>query len=175
MSENWRSVAGLEGLYEVSDLGSVRSLDRIVRYPDGRRSYLKPGRILRTSFNKDDGYFHVALYRDGKCCYRGLVHVLVLETFVGPRPPGLEARHLNGHGADNRLTNLAWGTSSENTHDLVRHGRHNNARKTHCKHGHEFTAANTYQHSRGGRQCRECHRRAGRNYQRPSRARKAVA
>jgi hypothetical protein len=47
---------------------------------------------------------------------------LMLETFVGPRPEGMECRHLNGNFRDNRLVNLAWGTHSENMRDMLRHG-----------------------------------------------------
>lgn len=61
------------------------------------------------------------------------VHSLVLEAFVGPRPEGLECRHLNGNPLDSRLENLRWGTKSENYADRHGHGtandgeRHGNA------------------------------------------------
>jgi HNH endonuclease len=50
------------------------------------------------------------------------LHSLVLECFVGPRPPGMECRHLDGNPSNNALENLAWGTRSENRADQVRHG-----------------------------------------------------
>jgi len=50
------------------------------------------------------------------------VHRLVLEAFVGPRPPGMQCRHLNGDRTDSRLLNLAWGTARENAADRIRHG-----------------------------------------------------
>jgi hypothetical protein len=49
-------------------------------------------------------------------------HHLVLETFVGPCPTGMECRHLNGDRSDNRLANLCWGTKVENAADRERHG-----------------------------------------------------
>ena len=52
-----------------------------------------------------------------------LVHRLVLEAFRGPCPPGLECRHGNDVGNDNRVDNLSWGTRSQNRHDCVRNGR----------------------------------------------------
>ncbi len=52
------------------------------------------------------------------------VHRLVLETYVGPCPAGMQCRHLNGDHQDNRLVNLKWGTRSENMQDAVRHGTH---------------------------------------------------
>lgn len=121
MTEAWRPVVGWEGLYEVSDAGRVRSLDRIVDYPDRRRSYLKPGRVLRPSTGSA-GYPTVILCGSGRHQH-GRIHVMVLEAFVGPRPAGCEVRHLNGVRNDNRLANLAWGTPTENTMDRVLHGR----------------------------------------------------
>ncbi len=70
------------------------------------------------------GYPTVILRQNGKTHTRG-VHRLVLETFVGPRPTGMECRHLNGIKTDNRLENLRWGTHSENILDTVKHGTHN--------------------------------------------------
>jgi hypothetical protein len=51
------------------------------------------------------------------------VHLLVLEAFVGPRPPGLEGCHANDIKADNRLVNLRWDTRKSNTRDKVRNDR----------------------------------------------------
>lgn len=61
-------------------------------------------------------------YGHVKVAKRGWVHVMVLETFVGPRPDGCLTRHLNGDASDNRVGNLAWGTVGENTSDRIAHG-----------------------------------------------------
>lgn len=53
------------------------------------------------------------------------VHRLVLEVFVGPCPEGMECRHLDGDRENNCIDNLAWGTRTENVHDMMRHDRHN--------------------------------------------------
>jgi len=50
------------------------------------------------------------------------VHTCVLLAFVGPKPEGMECRHLNGNCHDNRLENLKWGTHQENMQDQIRHG-----------------------------------------------------
>jgi hypothetical protein len=47
------------------------------------------------------------------------VHILVLEAFVSPRPPGMETCHRNGDRKDNRLSNLRWCTHKENTNERV--------------------------------------------------------
>lgn len=85
-----------------------------------------------------------------------------MEAFVGPRLAGFETLHADGNAANNHLSNLSYGTSRENSYDIVRHGRNRNANKTHCNHGHEFTEANTYRQSSGGRGCVECSRRVKR-------------
>lgn len=87
------------------------------------------------------------------------VHALVAAAFLGARPEGLEVRHLNGNRLDSRRENLAYGTSSENHMDMVRHGRHPNARKTHCPRGHPYDGVNTYINpAKGQRMCRTCRR-----------------
>lgn len=110
---------GYEGLYEVSSLGRVRSLRRVVRCGLGQRvvpeKILSPGRGVL-------GYPAVLL-RDGDGGALSVrIHGLVLEAFVGPRPPGAQCRHLNGDRHDARLCNLAWGSAKENALDRISHG-----------------------------------------------------
>lgn len=85
MSEGWLPVVGYEGLYEVSDRGRVRSLDRIVKRGSGtvrlRGRVLKAG-IQRSSDGHQTGGRIVTLCRDGKRRTR-LVHQLVVEAAVG--------------------------------------------------------------------------------------------
>jgi hypothetical protein len=69
-------------------------------------------------------YRYVNLTPPGGGTYKTFrVHRLVLEAFVGPCPDGMEARHLSGDPADNRLENLEWGTRADNRADIDRHGR----------------------------------------------------
>lgn len=95
-------------------------------------------------------------------------HTLVATAFLGLRPERMECRHLNGDPADNRLANLAWGTSSQNGHDVTAHGR-SNRRITHCPSGHEYTPENI-QWYQGRRYCRPCNRIRTRERQRHVRA-----
>lgn len=114
-------------------------------------------RILRPTPNLD-GYPVVLLYSDGRRPSHK-VAALVMLAFVGPLPPGLETRHLDGdHHNNNRLTNLAYGTRSENQLDRVRHGTNPNAAKTHCPASHPYDAENTYWHQGRYRKCRTCRR-----------------
>jgi hypothetical protein len=67
------------------------------------------------------GYRRVCVHIDNKPDHQFL-HRLILEAFVGPRPPGMEACHRNGDRLDNRLCNLRWGTPESNVEDKWRHG-----------------------------------------------------
>ncbi len=154
--ERWRPVVGYEGAYEVSDLGRVRSLDRVT---DRGRKWR--GRMMSPCPLQND-YVIVTLWREGKQ-RSPLVHRLVLAAFVGPAPDGHEALHRDGNRANNQLSNLAWGTHSENEYDKVSHGTHRQASKTHCPSGHPYSPENTIP-GRRHRMCRTCRREWGRIY-----------
>jgi hypothetical protein len=164
VTEQWRAVPEYEGLYEISDLGRVRSLSRTSVRKDGRR-YSRFGR-MRKMAPDSSGHLQVQLWRDAKPVSH-LVHRLVLCVFVGDPPPGLVACHNDGDPTNNRVDNLRWDTQLSNNLDTVRHGRHHQANQTHCKRGHEFTAENTRQQG-GSRNCRTCDyaRREARNARR---------
>ena len=150
---DWRPVPRFEGSYEISALGQVRSLPRVVRRKKG--SYSIHGRVLSQRLNK--GYPMVDLSIEGLVTHIR-VHRIVCEVWHGPCPVGTECRHLDGNRLNPAAVNLAWGTVSENHLDAVRHGTHNNARKTHCPQGHEYTPENTSTSKRNVRICRTCSR-----------------
>ena len=126
IQEVWKCVVGWEGVYEVSDQGRVRSLDRVVSAPS-RWGHLvqqrRRGRIM-SGHAKSHGYVRVALQHEGAATY-AYVHALVLQAFRGARPEGHETRHLNGLRSDNRLLNLDYGTHRDNQMDRVKHGTSN--------------------------------------------------
>src|SRR5262249_43840339 len=93
--EVWRDVPGCEGLYRVSTHGRVESQERSIVYKDGR-VYAIPRKILRQQ-SDGRGYLFVALYRVRRRDENFKVHALVLLAFVGPCPPGMECRHLDGN------------------------------------------------------------------------------
>lgn len=145
MDENeeiWRPVIGAEGKYSVSSLGRVRTEARVAMRRNGWPFPVRE-RLL-SQCEVQGGYRKVAIHYEPDVPTRRLVHQLVMEAFVGPRPSGMEICHGNGDPSDNRLDNLRYDTRSANQFDRISHGRHNNAGKTHCIRGHEFTEANTY-------------------------------
>lgn len=124
--EEWRPILGYEGYYEVSNLGNVRSCDRVVLISATRRRGPTPkrlkGRALRVGVRGiGDRYRKVHLFKDGIGAHRS-VHVAVLEAFTGPRPSGYVVNHLDGDPSNNRLENLEWCTPSENNIHAVAYG-----------------------------------------------------
>ena len=118
--EIWKSIAGFEGFYEISDRGRVRSLDRIVGGPLGPNTRIFPGKLLQPVIMKI-GYQKVSL-RNGARTQQRYVHELVLETFIGPRPQGAVARHFpDACKTNNAVNNLCWGAEWENAGDYRKH------------------------------------------------------
>lgn len=142
-AERWLPVCGYEGLYEASDQGRVRSLDRTIIAQGARGPHKRTykGKILRPGVTRSTGYLSVILYKGNKGESRP-IHVLVATAFLGPGD-GLHVLHCDGSRDNNRLENLRWGTRSDNLRDAVRHGTHPQTKKTHCPHGHEYTPENT--------------------------------
>lgn len=126
MRANWKPVVGFVGLYEVSEAGHIRSVSRAVRYApraDGTHGYERQQRGARLAPQRGQyGHCFVTLCNSAGH-HRRKVHTLVLEAFVGPCPPGLLCRHLDGNAGNNKLSNLRWGTPAENEADKLRHGR----------------------------------------------------
>lgn len=111
MNEIWR-MHPVHNDYEVSNWGRVRRLTP--------QKGTRVGKVLKATRTKF-GYESVALGRNLK--FRTFfIHVLVLETFVGPRPNGFECLHDNDVKHDNVLSNLKWGTHAENYADRVASG-----------------------------------------------------
>lgn len=106
--------------YAINDSGTV--ISSCGRGRAGHRTSLPWSTNRRRNQRKQrGGYSVVTLHRDGRA-HDFRVHVLVLTTFVGPCPDGMQCRHLDGNPANNHVSNLAWGTPRENQHDRIRHG-----------------------------------------------------
>ena len=117
IEEEWRSILGYEGLYEVSNFGHVRrSMDSGVA--KGRRN--KEGILVPRQVR--GGYGAVSLSRNGHV-EQCKISRLVLAAFVGEVPfLHTESRHKNGKRKDDRIKNLLWGTKEDNMLDAARHG-----------------------------------------------------
>ena len=150
--ERWLPVVGYEGLYEVSDMGRVRSLRRVTR--DGQQI---KGRILKERL-LPTGRPKVSLCRDGSTV-DAYPYRLALEAFVGACPDGMEALHYDDDPNNNSISNLRWGTRTDNMRDMARNGN-GNAGLKYCPAGHPYDDENTYIYPgpRMHRGCRTCER-----------------
>ena len=124
MKEIWKSIKGYDGVYEVSNFGRVRGLDRYVNY--GYSDVLHKGQILKSRCHKNgyyvvtlsswkqrEGYENIGFTINGITHYK-LVHRLVAEAFI-PNPNNKKTvNHIDGNKANNCVTNLEWATQSEN-------------------------------------------------------------
>lgn len=112
-NEVWHPVVGFEGLYEVSNLGRVRSMDRVIVRSDGKL-YIKHGQILSLTPHPKKGYLHVSLSKGHKQYKHFEVQRLVALHFVEGYQPGLVVNHKNEIKTDNRAENLEWCTYKYN-------------------------------------------------------------
>ena len=116
--EKWKPIIDWEELYEVSDLGNIRSKIREGKTQFGKRAY--GGKIVKP-FVSSSGYLAVNLTSNNrrKQCH---VHRLVLETFMGKPEKGMECCHADGTRTNSHLNNLRWDCRKNNHADKKIHG-----------------------------------------------------
>jgi hypothetical protein len=132
--EIWKDVLGYEGLYEVSNMGSVRSLDRITEGRNGK-IYRKKGKILKLFLN-GDGYRRVMLHKDF-IQKTHTVHKLVAIAFLNHNPCGHKevVNHKDFNRINNKVSNLEITSQRENTN------------KKHIKSSSKFVGVSFYKKS----------------------------
>lgn len=132
--EIWKDIKGYEGLYQVSNLGNVRSLPHFTEVTCNGSTHksLRQGRMLKPT-SRQHGYLAVQLYGRGGHATRNLrtvsIHRLVAEAFLD-NPNGYEeVNHINEIKTDNRVENLEWCNHKQNSNAGTRPERIGNANR----------------------------------------------
>lgn len=126
MKEIWKDIQGYEGLYQISSIGRVRSLNRINHF-EGKNQIKKyqcgqllKGKVLKYKYVH--GYTNVTLYTEKYKHKQYQVHRLVAQAFI-PNPNNYPViNHINSIRDDNRVENLEWCTYSHNNREAFRVG-----------------------------------------------------
>ena len=109
--EEWRDIEGYEGLYQVSNLGNVRSITRSVTYPNGGNRVFQGQELSKIC--AATGYYQVGLSRNGKVKVTN-IHRLVAVAFI-PNPENKpHVNHIDANKKNNDCSNLEWVTRHEN-------------------------------------------------------------
>lgn len=120
--EIWLPIIGYEEIYEVSNKGRIKVLERQINVRYG--TSIRKEKLIKPSLNKVVNYLYIGLHKDGKYT-NSRIHRLVAEAFI-PNPENKrEVNHINGDKLNNSVENLEWNTPLENTRNAFKNGLNN--------------------------------------------------
>ena len=119
--EEWKPIKNYEGVYEISNLGRVRSVERTIVRSDGVKTTIKSK--MKALSNDKDGYVVVSLSKNGRD-KKAHVHRLVAEEFVDGQFEGAEVNHIDCDRSNNKYNNLEWVTHKENVKYSIHNKNH---------------------------------------------------
>lgn len=125
MMEEWKDIEGYEGLYQVSNLGKVKSLSRIIIRSNGRQHTVKEKYIKQ--FQDKCGYMVAYLCKCGKKS-NCRVHRLVANAFIPNLKNKPQVNHKDGNKTNNNVNNLEWCTNGENQIHAFQYGLNHHTR-----------------------------------------------
>ena len=125
MTEEWKDIIGYEGLYQVSNLGRVKSMNRVIYYSDGRK-FNYYSQILKVNINKRNYNNNIVhLYKNG--IRKAIpVHRLVATSFIVNNDNLPEVNHIDGNRNNNKVENLEWSSRKDNMKHAFDNGLINN-------------------------------------------------
>lgn len=117
MEENWKDIKGYEGLYQVSNFGRIKSINRTINHNKGNGNRILNGRILKCWYDKNN-YARISLSKNGKVT-KYLVHYITASTFI-PNPDNKPCiDHIDTNPSNNNVENLRWCTQKENCNNPI--------------------------------------------------------
>ena len=124
INEEWRDVKGFEGMYEVSNKGNIRSVDRFVNNKSHTKTLIK-GTNIKPQINHK-GYMAVILHKEGRP-YSRVIHRLVAEAFIDNPNKLPQVNHIDTIKTNNAVENLEWITNYDNMQHAIANGCYDNA------------------------------------------------
>jgi len=128
--EIWKAAVGLEGRYEISSIGRLRSLDRSTYSKKSKITYNYKGRMIKTGLNRK-GYYSVSLRKNDKS-FTAIIHRLVAIAFIKNPSNKEQVNHIDGNKINNKVENLEWCTNTENIRHAFRTGLFDNRIGSRC-------------------------------------------
>lgn len=126
-NEIWKAIPGYEGIYEVSNLGNVRSLDRSVEFIRiGKEASMnKRGKDIIKPYDNKEGYMSISLTNHEGKRRTEKVHRLIAIAFINNPDPATKTQvnHIDGNSMNNSIENLEWVSPSENSRDAGKRRR----------------------------------------------------
>ena len=116
--EEWKDIPNYEGLYQISNLGRIKSLEKMLKNKNG---YRKSEEKILIPQRRKNGYLKVELYKNGQR-KTFMIHRLVGEAFVFKPENKCEINHKDGNKENCCVSNLEWITHSENMQHAVEKG-----------------------------------------------------
>lgn len=127
LKEIWMPINGYEGIYEISNYGNIRSLDRRKRHSNIGFTSICKGQTLKPKTHAN-GYYEVSLCKNGKSKFK-LIHRLVAQSFIENPENKPQVNHKNGNKKDNHINNLEWVTQKGNAEHAVKIGLYGNGER----------------------------------------------